>query len=224
MDAYQLDAVSRTFGQGAAARRALDRVSLTISSGALTAITGPSGSGKSTLLAVLGALDRGYDGKVRLRGTDLATLDERARARLRATTIGFVFQSFHLLPHLDVRDNVSVPALFTRFDGDRGARATELLARVGLPGRDHDPPDALSGGQRQRVAIARALFASPEVLLCDEPTGNLDRASSAQIVELLAREAHELGRAVIVVTHDPEVSSRADREVSLRDGAVVEAA
>ncbi|MCC6648356.1 MAG: ABC transporter ATP-binding protein [Polyangiaceae bacterium] len=224
MPAYELQAVSRTFGVGDAARRALDAVSLTIEAGEVTAITGPSGSGKSTLLAILGALDAGYVGRVSLQGVDLASLDERARARLRAQKIGFVFQSFHLLAHLSVRDNVSVPALFARSAGDPASRAEEVLARVGLPGRSRDRPDALSGGQRQRVAIARALFASPEILLCDEPTGNLDRASSAEIVALLVREARERGRAVVVVTHDPEVSSRADREVSLRDGALVEAA
>ena len=222
MLAYELTSVSRTFGSGAAARKALAGVSLTIPMGQLTAVTGPSGSGKSTLLAILGTLDRKFEGQVRVAGQDVAALDEAALAALRSKKIGFVFQSFHLLPHLSVVDNVSVPALFGAFDGDREARAREVLERVGLPGRGADHPENLSGGQKQRVAIARALFLSPEILLCDEPTGNLDRASSSEIVDLLSREASELGRCVVVVTHDPEVSQRASREMRLRDGALVE--
>lgn len=224
MAAYELSSVSRTFGAGNAARKALAGVSLTIDAGKLTAITGPSGSGKSTLLAILGTLDRRFEGKLLLSGQDVTALDDRAVAALRSRKIGFVFQSFHLLPHLTVLDNVAVPALFAAFDGDADVRARTLLDRVGLPGRAADRPENLSGGQKQRVALARSLFLSPEILLCDEPTGNLDRASSSEIVDLLAKEAHEHGRCVVVVTHDPEVSRRADREISLRDGALVEAA
>jgi len=168
------DRLTKHYGDGPARRAALDGVALSIEEGELCCVLGPSGSGKSTLLAILGGLDRAFSGTVELFGKDVSALRDRELSRLRGERIGFVFQAFHLLPHLSVLDNVLAPALFADEAAGLPARALALLDKLGLADRAEDTPSHLSGGQRQRVAIARALLLRPKLLLCDEPTGNLD--------------------------------------------------
>jgi putative ABC transport system ATP-binding protein len=218
----ELDEVRRHHGRDV---RALDGVSLTIGSGELVAIEGPSGSGKSTLLALLGGLDSPTSGAVRLDGRDLSGLDDRHLTAVRAQDIGFVFQHFNLIPTLTATQNVEavmvplgVPA------AERRLRAEELLERVGLATRRHHLPARLSGGEQQRVAIARALANRPRVLLADEPTGNLDSTTAADVVGLLSDLAHETGVTVVLVTHDRDVAARADRTIVMRDGLAVSGA
>ena len=199
------EGLRKVYGDKRAERAALNGVSIDVAAGELLAILGPSGSGKSTLLGILGGLDRGYEGKVELFGRDIASLNDKALARLRGQKIGFIFQSFHLLGHLNVLDNVLTPTLFdAEIAPDREARA----------------PAALSGGQRQRVAIARALLQKPELLLCDEPTGNLDAETGAQTIDLF-RELHAQGGLTIVaVTHEERLASVATRTLHLRGGRI----
>ena len=216
---FQLDEVRRHHGHEV---RALDGVTLTIGSGELVAVEGPSGSGKSTLLALLGGLDTPTSGAVLLDGRDLSGLDDRRLTALRAQDIGFVFQHFNLIPTLTATQNVeAVMVPLGVPTGERRRRAEELLDRVGLAGRKHHLPARLSGGEQQRVAIARALANRPRVLLADEPTGNLDSATAADVVALLASLAHETGVTVVLVTHDREVAARADRTIVMRDGLAV---
>ncbi len=217
--------LAKVFGDGRASRRALDGVDLAIEKGEFVTILGPSGSGKSTLLGIVGGLDRDYEGKVEVLGSDLRKLADRDLAGLRGRRIGFVFQSFHLLPHVDVLDNVLAPALFV---GDASsaatrARAQGLLDRVGLGDRAKDKPTELSGGQRQRVAIARALLHAPELLLCDEPTGNLDHETGAHVVALFRELHREENLTVVAVTHEARLAVAATRTVHLADGRIVAA-
>lgn len=198
----------------------LQDVSFRVDPGELVAIVGPSGSGKTTLLGLLAGLDRPTTGSVVLDGTDLAALEEDERARLRRERIGFVFQSFQLIPTLTARENVQVP-LELGGGGGAGARASELLARVGLGGREHHYPAQLSGGEQQRVAIARAFVHSPRILFADEPTGNLDAATGGRIIELLLELNRERGATLVLVTHDPQLAARAGRIIRLADGRVV---
>jgi putative ABC transport system ATP-binding protein len=214
------DALTKHYGDGPARRAALDGVALSIDEGELVAVLGPSGSGKSTLLAVLGGLDRAYAGRVQVFGEDLAALGDRALSRLRGERIGFVFQAFHLLPHLSVLDNVLAPALFARDGGALPARALSLLDRLGLEGRAGDTPARLSGGQRQRVAIARALLRRPSLLLCDEPTGNLDAETGARTIDLFRDLHREGGLTVVAVTHEERLAAIATRTLALRDGKI----
>jgi putative ABC transport system ATP-binding protein len=195
-------------------------VSFDVAAGSFTAIVGPSGSGKTTLLGLLAGLDVPTRGRVLLDGTDLSTLDEDARARVRGERVGFVFQSFQLIPTLTAVENVAVPL---ELRGERGAerRAAELLDRVGLGGRGHHFPAQLSGGEQQRVAVARAFVNRPRVLFADEPTGNLDLATGARIVELLEGLNQEDGTTVVLVTHDLSLAARAGRVIRLADGRVV---
>ncbi len=179
---------------------------------------GPSGSGKSTLLGIVGGLDRDYQGKVAVFGEDLRGLSDRALSRLRGDRIGFVFQAFHLLAHLSVLDNVLAPALFTADDAGLRPRALALLERLGLADRALDTPARLSGGQRQRVAIARALLRRPALLLCDEPTGNLDAETGARTIELFRDLHREGGLTVVAVTHEERLAAVATRTLHLRDG------
>jgi ABC-type lipoprotein export system ATPase subunit len=214
----RLDALSKHYGDGPARRAALDRVTFTVEAGELVAVLGPSGSGKSTLLGVVGGLDRAYEGTAVVFDKDFRKLSDAELSRLRGERIGFVFQAFHLLAHLSVLENVLAPALFAAAREDLRARAKELLARLGLAGREADTPASLSGGQRQRVAIARALLRKPALLLCDEPTGNLDVETGARTIDLF-RELHaEGGLTVVAVTHEERLAGVATRTVELRDG------
>jgi putative ABC transport system ATP-binding protein len=198
---------------------ALAGVSLEIPAGQVAAVTGRSGSGKSTLLHLAGAMDLPDSGTIRAGDVDLTRLRDRQRAAYRRT-IGFVFQRFHLLPALTALDNVLAPVLPYRTSFDRQARAAELLAAVGLAGREHDLPSKLSGGEQQRVAIARALIGVPRLLLADEPTGNLDVATGTEVVDLLFALCAQRGMTMLIATHDRELAARCDRWIELTDGQV----
>ncbi|MEN3308563.1 MAG: putative transport system ATP-binding protein [Micromonosporaceae bacterium] len=201
---------------------ALRGVTLTVARGDYLAIAGPSGSGKSTLMHLLGGLDRPTTGQLSIDGRDVTQLSATDLAQLRNRTIGFVFQSFHLLPRTSAVDNVGMPLVYA---GVRAAvrreRATEMLDRVGLAHRLSHRPNQLSGGEQQRVAIARALVTAPSLLLADEPTGNLDSATGADVLALLESLNESSGVAVVLVTHDHEVAARARRQIRMRDGLVV---
>jgi len=213
------DDLSKQYQSGGQALAAVTNVSFQVDAGETVAIVGPSGSGKTTLLGLLAGLDRPSGGSVRLDGTDLGALGEDQRARLRRERIGFVFQSFQLIPTLTARENVEVPL---QLRGESaGARADDLLARVGLGGRGHHYPAQLSGGEQQRVAIARAFVHHPSILFADEPTGNLDAATGARVIELLMELNRELGTTLVLVTHDTDLASRAHRIIRLSDGRVV---
>ncbi|HVZ76467.1 MAG TPA: ABC transporter ATP-binding protein [Gemmatimonadaceae bacterium] len=196
-------------------------VSFSIAQGALVAIVGPSGSGKTTLLGLLAGLDAPSRGTVLLDGADLGAMDEDQRARLRGEKVGFVFQSFQLIPTLTAIENVQVPLELRGEDG-AGERARELLVRVGLGDRLHHYPTELSGGEQQRVAIARAFSNTPRILFADEPTGNLDSETGHRIVELLESLNRESGTTVVIVTHDQQLAARAHRVIRLADGVVVQ--
>jgi putative ABC transport system ATP-binding protein len=213
------DVVMR-LGSGASAVTVLHGVSLDVAAGEALAVTGASGSGKSTLLGLLAGLDHPTEGAITVDGVDITTLDEDALARFRRERIGYVFQSFHLIPTLTALENVATPLEIV---GTRGAlaRARELLADVGLAGRAAHYPAQLSGGEQQRVAIARAVALDPAILLADEPTGNLDSQTGEQIVDLLFAQNRERRRTLVLVTHDECLTRRADRVVTLRDGRVV---
>ena len=214
------EGLGRRYGDGEAAIDALADVSIAFPRGQFAAVMGPSGSGKSTLLHCLAGLDRPTAGAVVIDGTPLAGLSDRDLTVLRRSAIGFVFQSFNLLPMLTARENVALPL---RIAGtrDSDARVEAMLGEVGLADRAGHRPSELSGGQQQRVAIARALVAEPTVIFADEPTGNLDSASGQEILDLLRRAVDERGRTVVMVTHDPRAATIADRVVLLSDGRVV---
>lgn len=202
--------------------RALDGVTLRVGRGDYLAVVGPSGSGKSTLLNVLGLLDRPSSGSYRLDGTETTTLRDGARTRLRGDRIGFVFQAFHLLSHRSVVENVMLAEVYRKKGrGGRRDRALAALERVGLGHRTGFPPDRLSGGERQRAAIARALMGDPSLLLCDEPTGNLDSRNTQAVLDLFD-ELRQQGLTIVVITHEQEVSERAGRRVRITDGVLVE--
>jgi ABC-type lipoprotein export system ATPase subunit len=209
------------YGQGAGLIRALDGVDLDVAAGETLAVMGPSGCGKSTLLHLLGGLQRPSAGEVWLAGRRIDGLGEKALARLRQDTVGFVFQAFHLMDELTAVENVELPALLAgRSPGTARRRAAELLERVGLSDRAKHLPAALSGGERQRVAIARALANDPLIMLADEPTGNLDSAATADVLRLLD-SLRATGQTQVIVTHDARVAATADRLISMRDGAFV---
>ena len=211
--------VSKTyFRDGGNPLKALDQVSLRIESGEFLAVQGPSGSGKSTLLHILGCLDTPTTGMYRFLGQNVGELSDREVSRLRARRIGFVFQSFNLLPATTAVENVEVPMIYASGKVDRG-KALALLDRVGLKDRARHFGSELSGGQQQRVAIARALINSPALILADEPTGNLDSAAGAEILDLL-EGLHREGRTLVVVTHDDAIARRAGRQIRLKDGAI----
>jgi putative ABC transport system ATP-binding protein len=212
--------LTKEYRSAAGGLTVLRDVSFTIPDGAFVAIVGPSGSGKTTLLGLLAGLDTPSHGTVLLEGADLAQLNEDQRARLRGEKVGFIFQSFQLIPTLTALENVQVP-LELRGDRGAGARAKELLERVGLGDRTTHFPTQLSGGEQQRVAIARAFVNRPRILFADEPTGNLDAASGGRVVALLEELNRESGATVVLVTHDAALAERAGRTIRLRDGAVV---
>jgi putative ABC transport system ATP-binding protein len=213
-----LDRVSRTFAMERVQVHALQDVSLEVQQGEFVAIVGPSGSGKSTMMNIVGCLDRPSSGIYRLAGTPVASLDDDGLARLRSRTIGFVFQSYNLLPRTSALDNVATPLLYQGVGRrERVARARNALERLGLGDRlDHEPSE-LSGGQQQRVAVARAIVSDPALILADEPTGNLDSASGRDVLAVL-HELHASGRTIVLITHDADVAAAADRQVHIRDG------
>jgi putative ABC transport system ATP-binding protein len=211
----------RLFTVGDQIVRALDDVDLDIAAGEYAAIVGPSGSGKSTLLNAIGLLDRLTHGSYLLEGTDVTRLSDDELARTRREMIGFVFQFFHLVPRLTAAQNVELPLILSDVaPGERRERVSEVLKAYGLDDRANHRPNQLSGGQRQRVAIARATVTSPQVILADEPTGNLDRASGTDVIEILEK-LNRSGITLLVVTHDPELATRAARQIRLVDGKIV---
>jgi putative ABC transport system ATP-binding protein len=217
--------LTKVYPSGGRPLTVLQEVSLEVEAGGFLAVVGPSGCGKTTLLGLLAGLDVPTAGRVILDGADLAALDEDARARLRAEKVGFVFQSFQLIPTLTAQENVQVP-LELGPDGDRrdaADRARELLHRVGLGGREHHYPTQLSGGEQQRVAIARAFANEPRILFADEPTGNLDAVTGARIVDLLLQLNRELGTTLVLVTHERPLAVLAKQTLYLRDGRAVPA-
>jgi len=220
--AVEAHEVTRTYQLDGLAVPALRGVSLTVPAGDYAAIVGPSGSGKSTLMHLLGGLDRPTTGTLLLAGRDVAGLGPADLAALRNRTIGFVFQAFHLLSRTSAVDNVALPLVYAGLRaGERRRRASDVLDRVGLGHRLKHRPNQLSGGEQQRVAIARALVTSPSLLLADEPTGNLDSATGAEVLALLEELNRESGVAVVLVTHDHEVAARARRQIQMRDGRIV---
>lgn len=213
------ESVGRTFRTPAGDVHALSGITLEVSPGELVVVRGPSGSGKTTLLNLLGGLDRATDGSVFLDGVDLASLDENAMLDLRHDTVGFVFQSFGLIPVLTASENIEVPLRIRRTDvAERGERVGRALASVGLVDHSNQRPDELSGGQQQRVAVARALVAEPRLLIADEPTGQLDSRTANTIMDLIVDLVHTRNVAAVVATHDPALLDRADRVLTLRDG------
>jgi putative ABC transport system ATP-binding protein len=213
------ESLSRTYLSGGRELTVLKDISFDVEPGGFVAIVGPSGSGKTTLLGLLAGLDRPSSGRVWLDGQDLAELDEDGRARLRRERIGFVFQSFQLIPTLTALENVQVPLELA--GGDGAAHARDLLDRVGLGGRGHHYPAQLSGGEQQRVALARAFSNRPRILFADEPTGNLDVRTGAVIIDLMGEHNRQVGTTLVLVTHDPDLASRAHRTIRLADGRVV---
>lgn len=211
----------KTYGKGAAACHALRGLSFSIAGGEWVSIVGHSGSGKTTLLNVLGALDAHYEGSVQIDGKELKRLRDTALSRFRGRSIGFVFQQFNLLPHLSVTENVMVPGCFVPSAGDPRERAHGLLRRVGLGDKLESRPNELSGGQAQRVAIARALFNRARILLCDEPTGALDREAGRQILDLFASLNADEGITLVIVTHEDYISQRARRTLRIADGRLI---
>ncbi|MBI4757177.1 MAG: ABC transporter ATP-binding protein [Betaproteobacteria bacterium] len=216
--ALHLDAVAKTF-PGPEPRRLLDGLDLRVAPGEYVAVTGESGSGKSTLLNLIAGLEPPSLGRVIIAGTDLATLDDDARTRLRRARIGFVFQAFHILPHLSVAQNVALPLQLNGVAAPQvRGRVAQMLDGVGLGERGRSMPRELSGGELQRVAIARALVHRPQLVLADEPTGNLDPERAAGILELLRSSLRESGAAGVLVTHSPVAAATADRRLALRQG------
>jgi len=220
----ELQSVWRDFSQGPIARPVLRDVSFKISTREIVAILGSSGSGKSTLMNLMGLMDKPTRGKIFLEQQSTTTLNPEETAALRNQKIGFVFQSFHLLPNMSVTDNVGLPLVFRGCDKrDRRRAAHELLERFGLEGHADKKPGQLSGGQRQRVAISRALVGKPKVLLADEPTGNLDSITAHEVMDTIMALNSDSGLTVVIITHDPTIASRCVRQINIRDGQVVQA-
>lgn len=221
MPVILLEDVNKLYGFGDATTIALDEVELSIERGEFVAIMGPSGSGKSTLLNVIGLLDRPTHGKYVLDGRHVARLRQQSRARVRRDKVGFIFQSFNLLPRMTVIENVALPLAYKgMLQTKRLKKASAMLERVGLADKEYFYPSQLSGGQAQRVAIARALINDPQILIADEPTGSLDSASSRLVMELLS-DIHKAGNTVLMVTHNPSLTKYASRVVFMHDGSIV---
>jgi ABC-type lipoprotein export system ATPase subunit len=221
MPIIKMEEVSKLYGFGDATTVALDEVSFAVEPGEFVAIMGPSGSGKSTLLNIIGLLDRPTHGKYTLGGRSVSRLRPGHRAKARRDTIGFVFQSFNLLPRLNVLENVALPLAYKGWSQTKRLKAAgSMLERIGLSEREYFLPKHLSGGQAQRVAIARALVNNPQIIIADEPTGNLDSASSRLVMELLS-DIHKTGNTILMVTHNPELTRYASRVVFMHDGSII---
>ena len=212
--------ITKVYGQGEAEVRAVDGISLTVEPGEYVAIMGASGSGKSTVMNIIGALDIATSGTYKIDGVDIGDLDDDALSLVRNRRIGFIFQAFNLIPRMSAAGNVELPLMYRGVRrSERRRRALDALAKVGLADRSHHQPNELSGGQQQRVAVARALAMEPSLMLADEPTGNLDSRSTADVLDLLD-DIHAEGKTIVIITHEDDVAERAGRVVTLRDGKV----
>ena len=212
--------ITKVYGQGEAEVRAVDGISLTVEPGEYVAIMGASGSGKSTVMNIIGALDVATSGTYKIDGVDIGDLDDDALSLVRNRRIGFIFQAFNLIPRMSAAVNVELPLMYRGVRrSERRRRALDALAKVGLADRSHHQPNELSGGQQQRVAVARALAMEPSLMLADEPTGNLDSRSTADVLDLLD-DIHAEGKTIVIITHEDDVAERAGRVVTLRDGKV----
>jgi len=217
----EMENISRVYGEGDIAVRALDRINLTIEAGEFLAIMGPSGSGKSTAMNVIGCLDSPTSGQYRFCGVEVGTLTRDQRALLRRHYLGFIFQGYNLLPRTSALHNVELPLIYKGLGrAERQVAAAEALQKVGLADRAHHDPSELSGGQQQRVAIARALVGGPKVILADEPTGNLDTKTSAEIIQMLLKLNREEGLTIVMVTHEEDMAAYADRLIWMVDGRI----
>jgi ABC transporter, ATP-binding protein len=213
--------INKTYKNGALELQVLKNISFKVNKGEFLAIMGSSGSGKSTMMNILACLDSQYEGTYILDGIDISKLTENQLSEIRNKKIGFIFQSFNLLPRLSALENVELPLVYSSVPKvERHKRATELLEMVGLKDRIHHKPNELSGGQRQRVAIARALVNNPSIILADEPTGNLDSKSEEEIIEIL-QELNRMGKTIVIVTHEPNIGDIAQRKIVFKDGEII---
>ena len=216
-----VDNINKTYKNGSLELQVLKNISFKVDKGEFLAIMGSSGSGKSTMMNILGCLDNQYEGKYILDGIDISKSTENELSEIRNKKIGFIFQSFNLLPRLTALENVELPLIYSSVPKEeRHRRANELLEMVGLKERTHHRPNELSGGQRQRVAIARALVNNPSIILADEPTGNLDSKSEAEIIEIL-QKLNKMGKTIVIVTHEPNIGEIAQRKIVFKDGEII---
>ena len=216
-----VDKINKTYKNGSLELQVLKNISFKVDKGEFLAIMGSSGSGKSTMMNILGCLDNQYEGKYVLDGIDISKSTENELSEIRNKKIGFIFQSFNLLPRLTALENVELPLIYSSVPKEeRHKRANELLEMVGLKDRTHHRPNELSGGQRQRVAIARALVNNPSIILADEPTGNLDSKSEAEIIEIL-QKLNKMGKTIVIVTHEPNIGEIAQRKIVFKDGEII---
>ena len=216
-----VDNINKTYKNGSLELQVLKNISFKVDKGEFLAIMGSSGSGKSTMMNILGCLDNQYEGKYILDGIDISKSTENELSEIRNKKIGFIFQSFNLLPRLTALENVELPLIYSSVPKEeRHKRANELLEMVGLKERTHHRPNELSGGQRQRVAIARALVNDPSIILADEPTGNLDSKSEGEIIEIL-QKLNKMGKTIVIVTHEPSIGEIAERKIVFKDGEII---
>ena len=216
-----VDNINKTYKNGSLELQVLKNISFKVDKGEFLAIMGSSGSGKSTMMNILGCLDNQYEGRYILDGIDISKSTENELSEIRNKKIGFIFQSFNLLPRLTALENVELPLVYSSIPKEeRHKRANELLEMVGLKDRTHHRPNELSGGQRQRVAIARALVNNPSIILADEPTGNLDSKSEAEIIEIL-QKLNKMGKTIVIVTHEPNIGEIAERKIVFKDGEII---
>ena len=220
MEILEVKNLTKTYGKGESLIKAADSISFTVPKGQMVAVVGASGSGKSTLLHIIGGVEKPESGNVLVNGTDVYSLSEKELAAYRRTKVGLIYQFYNLLPILNVSDNITLPTLMDEKKPD-AKRLAELLEMLGLSDRAGHLPSQLSGGQQQRAAIARALFSSPDILLADEPTGNLDSKSSEEIITLLRTTSEQLGQTMLIVTHDEKIAARCDRIITVSDGRIV---
>ena len=216
-----VDKINKTYKNGSLELQVLKNISFKVDKGEFLAIMGSSGSGKSTMMNILGCLDNQYEGRYILDGIDISKSTENELSEIRNKKIGFIFQSFNLLPRLTALENVELPLVYSSIPKEeRHKRANELLEMVGLKDRIHHRPNELSGGQRQRVAIARALVNNPSIILADEPTGNLDSKSEGEIIEIL-QKLNKMGKTIVIVTHEPSIGEIAERKIVFKDGEII---